>query len=256
MKTVFLDGEKIADRRALHDAFGAAVSFPAGYGYNLDALHDVLTDRCEPLTVIAVNCGSLEAALGDRWPGFLRLMSDLETTMPDFRFISEAGGNPIFRRVSVRKFLPDPVPESKVEKLLRAAMAAPSAGNQQPWEFFVVTDAAKIRELAGCSPYSSCAANAPLLVVPCARTQGLRFPEYNYIDLANATENLLLEATHLGLGAVWLACAPDPGRMSRVAAVLGTNETLLPFALVPVGLPAETKAWTDRYDPDRVHRVD
>lgn len=161
--------------------------------------------------------------------------------------------NEIFQRVSIRKFEDKPVEPEKVEQLLRAAMAAPSAGNQQPWEFYVVTDKEKIKALSQCSPYAGCAANAPVVIVPCYRTEGLRFPEFDQIDLAIATENILLEVTALGLGAVWLAVAPIPDRMEQVEQVLGIKEGLRAFALVPLGYPAETHTQQDRWDESRVH---
>ena len=162
----------------------------------------------------------------------------------------------IFKRISIRKYEEKAVEKEKIEKILRAAMAAPSAGNQQPWEFYVVTDKDKIKALSQCSPYSGCAAGAPAVLVPCYRTKGLMFPEFDKIDLAIATENALLEITSLGLGGVWLAVAPIEDRIEKVTDVLGTPETLVPFALVPFGYPAEDRPQQDRYDETRVHYVD
>ena len=164
--------------------------------------------------------------------------------------------NEIFKRVSIRKYEDKPVEKDKIEKVLRAAMAAPSAGNQQPWEFYVVTDKDKIKALSECSPYSGCAANAPVVLVPCYRTEGLMFPEFDKIDLAIATENALLEITSQGLGGVWLAIAPIQDRVENVAKVIGTPENLVPFALVPFGYPAESRNQQDRYDETRIHYVD
>ena len=256
MKFICIDGSAINDARGFHEAFGREVALPEYYGYNLDALHDLLTDAGEPVGVIVFNCERVQKALGKSWAGFLRLMRDVEAELPgSFLAYDAKSADPVFKRVSVRKFKSDPVPDTLIETLLRAAMAAPSAGNQQPWEFFAVTDPEKIRELAACSPYASCAAGAPLVVVPCYRTEGLRFPEYDVIDLSNATQNLLLEAAQQGLGAVWLAVAPDQARMRNVAAALGTAPGLRPFALVPVGYAAEDKTQPDRFDPARVHYI-
>lgn len=161
----------------------------------------------------------------------------------------------IFERVSIRKYLDKTVEKEKIEKILRAAMAAPSAGNQQPWEFYVVTDKEKIKALSECSPYSGCAANAPVVLVPCYRTEGLMFPEFDKIDLAIATENALLEITSLGLGGVWLAVAPISERVENVTKVLDIPDTLVPFALVPFGYPNESRPQQDRYEEARVHFV-
>ena len=135
----------------------------------------------------------------------------------------------IFERISVRKYEDKPVEKEKIEQILRAAMAAPSAGNQQPWEFYVVTDKDKIQALSECSPYSGCAKNAPAVLVPCYRTEGLMFPEFDKIDLAIATENAWLEITALGLGGVWLAMAPIEDRVEKVSKVLNTPNNLVPF---------------------------
>lgn len=159
----------------------------------------------------------------------------------------------IFKRISVRKYEEKPVEEEKLVQLMKAAMASPSAGNQQPWEFYVVTEKAKIAELSKASQYSGCAANAPCVIVPCYRTEGLRFPEFDQIDTAIATENIWLEATSLGLGAVWLAIAPITERMEKVRAALSLPENLKPFALIPVGYPAESRAQQNRFDENKIH---
>ncbi len=163
--------------------------------------------------------------------------------------------NEIFKRVSIRKYEDRPVEQEKIEKILRAAMAAPSAGNQQPWEFYVVTDKEKIKALSECSPYAGCAAAAPVVLVPCYRTEGLMFPGLAQIDLAIASENALLEITSLDLGGVWLAVTPEQERVDKVAKVLGTPDTLVPFALIPFGYPAEGRPQQDRYDEARIHYV-
>ena len=161
--------------------------------------------------------------------------------------------NEIFTRVSIRKYEDRPVEAEKVTQTLRAAMAAPSAVNQQPWEFYVVTNRDTIRELSKCSPYAGCAAGAPVVIVPCQRTGGLAAPELGMVDMAIATEHILLEAVSQGLGGVWLAVAPFEDRMRKVEAVLGIGETLRAFALVPLGYPAENRPQQNRFDERRIH---
>ena len=165
----------------------------------------------------------------------------------------ECGNGRDFKRISIRKYEDRPVEKEKIEKILRAAMAAPSAGNQQPWEFYVVQDKEKIRKLSECSPYAGCAANAPVVIVPCLKTEGLMFPEIGEIDLSIATENILLEITSLGLGGVWLAVAPFEDRTKKADEVLGIGEKLHAFAFVSLGYPAESRPWQDRFDESRVH---
>ena len=162
--------------------------------------------------------------------------------------------NSIFHRISVRKYQAKDVEQEKIEKLLRAAMAAPSACNQQPWEFYVVTNQDVIKALSEASPYANCAAEAPVIFVPCFRSEGIA-PEYFNIDLSAAVENLLLEADAQGLGAVWMGISPDAGRMEAGRKELGIPSGLNPFALIPCGYPAEERPQEDRYEENRVHYV-
>ena len=159
----------------------------------------------------------------------------------------------IFHRTSVRKFLEKPVEVKKIEKLLRAAMAAPSAGNQQPWEYFVVTNQEKLKELSQCSPYASCVQDAPLAIVACSRCQ-TKLPEYIDIDMAIATENILLEADALGLGAVMLGIAPIKERINQVNCILNLQD-LNAFAIIACGYPVSLRPQQDRFDETRVHHI-
>ena len=161
----------------------------------------------------------------------------------------------IFKRVSIRKYQDRPVEEEKIEKILRAAMAAPSAGNQQPWEFFVVTNREKIRELSETHKYSGCAANAPVVLVPVYKTKDIWIPDYAPVDVGIACENILLEITSLGLGGVWLGIYPQMERVTKVNEILGLEEGKNAFALIPFGYPAESREQQDRYDPGRIHFV-
>ena len=161
----------------------------------------------------------------------------------------------IFERISIRKYENRPVEEEKIRQVLKADMAAPSAGNQQPWEFYVVRDPEMIRKLADTTPYSKSAAGAPVVIVPCYRTNGLWAPMYDTIDLSIATENMLLEITSLGLGAVWMGIAPIEDRILAVDRILGLGEDLHSFALVPVGYPAESRPQQDRFQEERIHWI-
>ena len=133
-------------------------------------------------------------------------------------------------------------------------MAAPSAGNQQPWEFYVVTNKQMIEKLSEASPYAGCAKDAPLVFVPCYRDKGVD-PEYFEIDLSAAVENMLLQIDTLGLGAVWIGIAPHNERMEAVRKVLELPKNLSPFALVPCGYPVKGHAQLNRYDTSRIHCV-
>ena len=95
--------------------------------------------------------------------------------------------NSIFHRISVREYQDRPVEKEKINMILRAAMQAPSAVNQQPWEFYVVTNREKIDALSKSHKYAGCAANAQVLIVPVYRKEGIWLPEYEQIDMAIAS---------------------------------------------------------------------
>ena len=158
----------------------------------------------------------------------------------------------VFERVSIRRFEDRPVEEEKITALLRAAMAAPSAGNQQPWEFYVVTDRAMLEKLASASPYARCAAQAPAAIVSAYRTNS-RLPEYAQIDMSIAMENLWLAASAQGLGGVWLGIAPIEERMRAVEEIVAIPAEQRAFAVFALGYPAEQRKQQDRFDPERIH---
>lgn len=162
--------------------------------------------------------------------------------------------NEIYTRVSTRKFTDEPVEEEKLLAILRAAMQAPSAGNQQPWEFYVVTDRDRLEALSRVSPYAGCTKGAPMAIVSAYREK-LWAPDYAQIDMSIAMENLWLETAAQGLGGVWLGIAPMAERMRAVEEIVGIPEGQRAFAVFPVGHPAEQKKQQDRFDESRIHRL-
>ena len=160
----------------------------------------------------------------------------------------------IFERVSIRKYTDQPVEEEKILAILRAAMAAPSAGNQQPWEFFVMRDRGMLEALSAVSPYSGCTKAAPLAIVSAYREK-LWAPSYAQIDMSIAMENLWLSCGEQGLGGVWLGIAPVEERMQAVEEIVGIPEGQRAFAIFPLGYPAESRAQQDRWDAERVHWI-
>ena len=163
--------------------------------------------------------------------------------------------NAIFTRTSVRKFEDRPVEKEKIEKLLQAGFVAPSAGNQQPWEFYVVTKRETIEALAKTSPYAVSAAKAPVVLVIAARKDVI-FPGITDIDCAIATENLWLELEELGLGGVMMAVSPVPDRIEKVGKILNLPDNQHAFALLPFGYPVGKKPQVDRYDAKKIHWVE
>lgn len=154
----------------------------------------------------------------------------------------------IAARKSVRSYTADPVPDEMIEKMLRAAMSAPSAMNSQPWEFVVVRQRETLDTLASRLKYAKMLKGAPLAIAVCAHN------EYNLWehDASAATENLLLAAEALGLGAVWTA-ANDEQRASVVIEQLGLPEGVWPLCVVSIGFPAGNEQPKDKWKPERIH---
>ena len=163
--------------------------------------------------------------------------------------------NNIFTRVSIRKFQDRPVEIEKIKEILRAAMQAPSAANQQPWEFYVVTRKEKLTALSQVHPYAGMTKNAPAAIVAVYR-KNCMLPEYAQIDMSIAMENLWLETDAQGLGGVWLGIAPLEERMQAVEKILDLPDTVRAFALFPFGYPAEEREQQNRFDEKRIHYME
>ncbi len=163
--------------------------------------------------------------------------------------------NNVFTRVSIRRYQDRPVEKEKTEAILRAAMQAPSAANQQPWEFYVVTSREKLEALSEVHPYAGMTRNAPAAIVSVYR-KDCRIPAYAQIDLSIAMENLWLETDAQGLGGVWLGIAPIEERMKAVEEILDLPDTVRAFAVFPYGYPAEERKQQDRFDESRIHYVE
>jgi nitroreductase len=153
-------------------------------------------------------------------------------------------------RRSIRKYTPQPVDDEQIQTMLEAAMAAPSASNIKPWEFVVVRDAGLRQQLGQVHPWSGMAADAPVVFVICGRPPD---SDHWIEDCSAATQNLLLAATALGLGGVWVGVYPRSQREDHIRDALRLPKTWRPLCLVPVGHPAESKAPRTQYDPERVH---
>lgn len=162
----------------------------------------------------------------------------------------------IFNRTSVRQFEEREVEAAKLEKILRAGFAAPSALNERPWDFYVVRAKEKLLALAEMSKYSQPLKNAPLAIVICADTSRLKNLDFVDINCAIAAENIWLEVEALGLGCVLLAVRPFEERAKVVADVLSLPEHVMPFGIMPLGYPKSKRQPKERFNPERVHYVD
>lgn len=160
----------------------------------------------------------------------------------------------IHTRRSIRKFQQKAVPDDLVTDLLAAAMSAPSAGNQQPWQFVVITDREILGKVPGLNPYAAMAKDAPLAILICGDLALEKFPGYWVQDCSAATQNLLLAAHCKGLGAVWTGIYPLDDRVEGFMKLCNLPEKVIPLALVVIGYPAQTLPPEDRLRKDRVHR--
>ena len=159
----------------------------------------------------------------------------------------------IHTRRSIRQYQDKAVSQELVTEILKAAMAAPSARNQQPWEFIVITDADLRSKVPSVCPFAQMIVDAPLAILVCGDLKNETAQGYWVIDCAAATQNLLLAAHTLGLGAVWTGVYPREERIDGLTELLDLPEHILPHSLVVIGYPAELLPQQDRFKPDRVH---
>jgi nitroreductase len=158
----------------------------------------------------------------------------------------------LFARRSVRQYTSESVSEEQIDLLLKAGMAAPSANNQQPWHFIVITDRPVLDKLAEAHPYAKMLYRAPLCI--CVIGDPRINENYWVQDCSNAAENVLLAAVGLGLGGVWLGVHPRAERVDPIRQVLKIPPAVTPLCLLSVGHPAEMPPPRTQYDPTRVHR--
>jgi len=160
----------------------------------------------------------------------------------------------IYARRSIRKYKEKPVEQEKIELLLKAAMAAPSAMNIKPWEFIVLTDLEKLEEIRSSLLFGK--NNAPAAIAVCGNKSLFKNPlaeKFWVQDCSAATQNILLAAVGLGLGTVWLGVHPIFNFSKRISAILGLPKQVLPLNIICVGYPAEEKPARTQFDAKRVH---
>lgn len=161
----------------------------------------------------------------------------------------------IFERRSVRTYTDRDITPDEEERLLRAGMQAPSAGNERPWHFVVIRSRDTMQKINESQPYAKMLEKAPLCIAVCGDRRAQSFPfDFWVQDCSAAIQNMLLEAEHLGLGGVWLGVYPVPERVSNISALLGLPEDVLPLGLLAFGQPDKHPEPADRFLPDRVHK--
>jgi len=164
----------------------------------------------------------------------------------------------IMNRKSVRKYTSKAITDQQIDAIIRAGMAAPTAANKQPWAFIVIKNRKTLEKLAENLPYCKMAKNAQAAIVVCGVPEwGLppenREAEYWIQDCSAASENILLAAEALGLGAVWTGVYPVEERVRTVRDILGIPQNVIPLNVIPVGYPAGEEKPKDKYKPERIH---
>lgn len=160
----------------------------------------------------------------------------------------------IRNRRSIRKYTAEPVTEEQLNGLLEAAMFAPSAGNQRPWHFVVIRNRETLTALTTVHPHAKMLLEAPAAILVCGDPQLEMHPGYFIQDCSAAVENILIEAASRGLGTCWLGVHPREDRVEGIRKLLGVPDGVLPFALIAVGHPGESKNTPVRFDAGRIHQ--
>jgi nitroreductase len=159
----------------------------------------------------------------------------------------------LYTRKSIRLYTSKQVPQDMVKEILSAAMSAPSAGNERPWHFMVLTNRAVLDEIPKIHPYAAMIKQANLAILVCGDVSLEKYKGYWPLDCSAATQNILIAAHAKGLGAVWCGVYPSEDRVLNLKKMFSLPENIVPFSLIPIGFPGEEKKAGDRFDSSRVH---
>jgi len=160
----------------------------------------------------------------------------------------------IFTRRSIRKYQDKPVEQEQIQQILRAAMYAPSAGNERPWHFVIIKDREKLNSITTFHPYTQMLKEAPVAIVPCADISDVKYDGLFWIqDMSASIQNILLQAQALGLGTCWCGIYPKEELVEKVSKLINAPSNIIPVAVIALGHPAEQREVGERYSQDRVH---
>lgn len=157
----------------------------------------------------------------------------------------------ILNRKSVRKYTVQKVEQDKIDTIIKAGMAAPSAMNKQPWEFIVITDKKILEDIVKILPYASPAKNASVAIIVCGNIDVSE--SYWVQDCSAVTENILLAAESLGLGAVWCGIYPQDERVKGIQRLLKIPKNIIPLSVTPIGYPSGNDLPKQKYNPSKIH---
>lgn len=158
----------------------------------------------------------------------------------------------VMKRRSIRKYTNQKIDREILALLVRSGMQAPSAGNQQPWEFIIVDDRKILDTLSETSKGAWMLKKAQAAIIPMLKESDYA-PMFSAQDCAAATQNILLESVHQGLGAVWIGIYPLEERIGHVSRTLNITGNAVPFAIISLGYPDDDREIVSRYDESLIH---
>ena len=160
----------------------------------------------------------------------------------------------ILTRRSIRKYTKKSIPDEVIKELLEAGVSAPSAGNQQPWQFIIIDNREVLDEASQVLPNGKLLKDANKAILVCGDLNLETHKGYWPIDCSAATQNILLAAHAKRLGACWLGVYPREERVSNLQKLFKTPEHIIPFSVISLGFPDEESKKVDRYDDSKIHK--
>jgi len=159
----------------------------------------------------------------------------------------------IFSRRSIRKYINKPIEKEKIDLLLYAGFCSPTANNYQEWNFLAINDTTVLNDLSLILEHGKMLNKATLAILVCADNNLQNNEGYQAIDCAASTQNILLTAHELGLGAVWLGIFPRKERILNIKKYFNLPQNINPITLIAIGYPDEAKEISNRFDKNKVH---
>jgi len=161
----------------------------------------------------------------------------------------------IKKRRSIRKFSNKDISKQEIDVMLRMAMQAPTARGEKPWHFIVISDKVVLKELSYALSNGRMLAEAALCIILVTDKASVTSPDLYPQDMAASTQNLMLAATALNIGSVWLGTFPNKERMAKVESIISLPDNFEYFSMVALGYPKDESdfKFIDKYDPSRIH---
>lgn len=160
----------------------------------------------------------------------------------------------ILTRRSIRKFRDEKIGEDILDIILKCAMAAPSAGNVQPWHFVIIDDRLILEQIRERHPFAKMLSMASVAILVCGELSSEKYWNRWMLDTSAASQNILLAAHALGIGSVWIGIYPDESRISLIKELVNLPDNMMPNSLIALGYPDEKKETKNSYNPSKIHK--